>query len=144
MMTLGAKGTALIRSFEKLELEAYLDGGGVPTIGWGHTGPEVALGQTCTVEQAGEWFVHDTQKAVNEVIASIDVALTANQFDALVAFTYNVGVSAEAHSTLCKLVNAKNFTAVPAAFMKWVYVKGVRSAGLENRRAAERDLFLTP
>lgn len=144
MMALGVKGAALIRSFEKLELDAYLDGGGVPTIAWGHTGPEVALGQTCTVEQAGEWFVHDTQKAVNGVIASTDVALSQNQFDALVAFTYNVGVGAEAHSTLCKVVNAKNWSAVPAEFMKWVYVKGVRSAGLENRRAAERDLFLTP
>ena len=143
-MTLGAKGTTLIRSFEKCELEAYLDGGGVATIGWGHTGPDVALGQTCTVEQAGEWFVHDTEKAIAGVLASLQVQVTQNQFDALVAFTYNVGVAAEAHSTLCKVINARNFLAVPAEFMKWVYVKGVRSAGLENRRAAERDLFLTP
>ncbi len=46
------------------------------------------------------------------------------------AFTYNVGASAEAHSTLCKKINALDFTAVPAEFMKWVYVKGVRSADL--------------
>lgn len=143
-MQLGAKGTALIRSFEKLVLKAYRDQGGVWTAGWGHTGPDVTEGTTCTVEQAGEWFVHDAQKAVDGVIASAATQLTPNQFDALVAFTYNVGVSAEAHSTLCKLVNARNFAAVPAEFMKWVYVKGVRSAGLENRRAAERDLFLTP
>src|SRR6266478_1779783 len=144
MMQLGAKGTALIRSFEKCELVAYKDQGGVWTIGWGHVGPEAFEGAACTVEQAGEWFVHDTQKAVNGVIASTDVPLSQNQFDALAAFTYNVGVSAEGHSTLCKLVNARNWAACPAEFMKWVYVKGVRSAGLENRRAAERDLFLTP
>ncbi len=144
MMTLGAKGTALIRSFEKCALEAYLDQGHIWTIGWGHVGPEAFEGAACTVEQAGEWFVQDTQKAVDGVLASIHIPLAQNQFDALAAFTYNVGVSAEAHSTLCKLVNSLNFAAVPAEFMKWVYVKGVRSAGLENRRAAERDLFVTP
>lgn len=142
-MQLGAKGTALIRSFEKLVLKAYLDPN-VWTAGWGHTGPDVTEGTTCTVEQAGIWFVHDTQKAVDGVIASIDTPLTQNQFDALVAFTYNVGVAAEAHSTLCKVVNARNFAAVPKEFMRWVYDNHVRSAGLENRRAAERDLFLTP
>jgi lysozyme len=144
MRALGAKGTALIRSFEKCELEAYLDQGHIPTIGWGHTGPEIALGQTCTAERAGEWFVEDTQKAVSQVNASICVPLSPNQFDALVAFTYNVGITAEGHSTLCKKVNANDMTDAAAEFMKWVYVKGVRSAGLENRRAAERDLFLTP
>jgi lysozyme len=144
MRTLGAAGTALIRSFEKLELEAYLDQGHIPTIGWGHTGPEVALGQTCTVEQAGEWFVQDTQKAVNAVNASICVLLSPNQFDAVAAFTFNVGITAEGHSTLCKKVNTQDMAGAAAEFMKWVYVKGVRSAGLENRRAAERDLFLTP
>ena len=44
---------------EGLRLEAYLDSGGVPTIGWGHTGPEVHEGLVWTREQAVEALKKD-------------------------------------------------------------------------------------
>lgn len=141
-MQLGAKGTALIQSFETLALKAYLDQGGVPTIGWGHTWPEVHMGMVCTREQADVWFQHDVQEAVLAVISSTDVPLSQNQFDALVAFTFNVGVDAEEHSTLCKLVNQRLVAQAAAEFPKWNHVHGKVSNGLTKRRAAEQALFL--
>ena len=142
-LILGPKGTALIHSFEKLCLASYPDEGGVWTIGWGHTGPGVGPGQICTVAQADAWFTQDTQAAVAAVNASVWRPLSQEQFDALVAFTFNVGAGAEAHSTLCRLVNAGDMAGAANEFGKWNHVNGVVSAGLTRRRQAERDLFVS-
>lgn len=143
-MILGAAGKALIQSFEKCCLASYPDSGGIATIGWGHTGPGVMLGQTCTQAQADLWFTQDTQFACRGVMQSVDVPMTQNEFDALVSFTFNVGVGNEAHSTLIRLVNKDDFKGAADQFMVWINVKGEPSDGLRTRRAAERALFLKP
>lgn len=141
-MTLGAKGRALIQSFEQCRLQAYQDQRGIWTIGFGHTRGVVPY-QTCTQAEAEDWFTQDTAEAVRAVIASTDVPLTQNQFDALVAFTYNVGAGSEAHSTLIKLLNAGRYALAADQFNLWNHIDGQVSAGLTRRRAAERALFLT-
>jgi lysozyme len=143
MNTLGSAGENLIKSFETLKLVAYLDQRGRWTCGWGHTGPDVVEGTTCTPEQAEDWFQQDTQAAVNGVDESIQTNVTQNQFDALVSFTFNVGVSAEGHSTMAKLINARNFAGAAAQFPLWDHVDGVPNAGLLRRRQAEQALFLS-
>lgn len=143
MNTLGSAGEDLIKSFEQLRLTAYQDSGGVWSIGYGHTGPDVTEHTTCTPEQAETWFQHDTQAAVHGVDASLTTNVSQPQFDALVSFTFNVGVGAEAHSTLIKLVNARDFVGAAAEFPKWIHVKGVENAGLLRRRQAEQALFLS-
>lgn len=140
-MKLGPRGENLIKSFEQLRLTGYADIGGVPTAGWGHTGPDVQVGQTYTYEQAEAWFVADTAAAVNANNRELDVAVTQNQFDALVSFAYNAGIGAESHSTLLRLVNAGRFDEAAGEFTKWDHVNGVEVAGLLRRRQAERDLF---
>jgi lysozyme len=142
-VNLGALGTALIQSFEQLRLVGYLDQRGVPTNGWGHTGPDVQVGQPCTKEQADAWFAADTQNAVRGVDNSLTVFCTQNQFDALVSFTFNVGVGAEAHSTLIKLMNAGDIQGAAAQFLVWDHINGVPNAGLLRRRQAEQALFLS-
>ena len=139
--TLGTAGANLIKSFESLRLIAYQDQRGIWTIGWGHTAG-VAEGTTCTEAQAESWFLEDTQFAVNGVNVSIDAPITQNQFDALVSFTYNVGVGAEAHSTMAKLINERDFSGAAAQFLVWDHVDGVANAGLLRRREAEQALFL--
>ena len=47
-------GIALTKGFEGLRLTAYRDCAGVLTIGYGHTGPDVAEGMTIHEEQAEE------------------------------------------------------------------------------------------
>lgn len=143
MNTLGSAGENLIKSFETLKLVAYLDQRGRWTCGWGHTGPDVVEGTTCTPEQAEDWFQQDTQAAVNGVDESIQTNVTQNQFDALVSFTFNVGVGAEGHSTMVKLINARNFAGAAAQFPLWDHVDGVPNAGLLRRRQAEQALFLS-
>lgn len=139
--TLSSNGEALVKSFEKLLLVAYLDSGGIPTIGWGHTGVDVALGGSCTREQAEEWFHEDTASVVRHLNADIVTNVNQNQFDALCSFAYNVGIGAEEHSTLLKLINQRRFADASAEFPKWDHVKGTESSGLLRRRLAEQALF---
>lgn len=142
MMTLGQKGEALIKGFETLALTAYQDQKGIWTCGWGHTGSDVGPSTTCTPEQAEQWFLADTDWACKTVIRTVDVALSQNQFDALVSFVFNVGAYSEGHSTLVALLNRGQYALAADQFQLWNHTGGVVSAGLTRRRAAERDLFL--
>lgn len=140
-----ARGIALIKNFEKCRLKAYPDQGGIPTIGWGHTGPEVALGQTITQEQADALFAQDLrEKAELPISRLVTVPLTSNQHAALCAFVFNIGEGAFAKSTLLRVLNSAQYSAVPVQLVRWNKVKGEVSAGLVNRREAELQLWLTP
>ncbi len=148
MMDLSAAGEALIKHFEGYRNATYLDQGGVPTIGWGHTGwyapgVPVTLGQTCTMDQAEAWFKADTAWAVAAVNNLITRPMTQNQFDALVDFTYNCGSGALAHSTVRRDFNAGDVTGAANALLELDYAGSVVSPGLKARREAERALFLS-
>lgn len=142
---IGQGGLELIKRFEKCRLEAYQDSVGVWTIGWGHT-RHVVEGLTCDQAQADAWLNDDLENAVlavNSSLAPVAAAhLSQSKFDALVAFTFNVGVGAEAHSTLLRYVNALNFGQAADEFLKWNHAGGKVIAGLTARREAERALFL--
>ena len=55
-------GLSLIKRFEGVRLIAYPDVGGVWTIGWGHTGPDVVRGMEITQEEADALLVKDVSK----------------------------------------------------------------------------------
>lgn len=55
-----------IKADEGLRLEAYQDGGGVWTIGFGHTSG-VKIGQTCTRTQADVWLLQDVGTAERDL-----------------------------------------------------------------------------
>ena len=146
MKNFGPAGLALLKSFEQCRLEAYPDQGGIWTIGWGHTGPDVVQGLKCNQAQADAWLVADTARAAWAVNTSLTPEAAAqinqNQFDALTCFTFNVGIKAEAHSTMLTLINNGRFREAADEFPKWNHVNGAVSAGLSRRRAAEQALFL--
>ena len=143
-MELSQRGEDLIKSFESLALVAYQDQRGIWTCGWGHTGAAVVEGTTCDAALAEVWFAGDTAWAVAAVLRTVDADLNQNQFDAVVSFTFNVGVGNEAHSTLVQLLNAGQTVEAAQEFGKWVYCKGAVDPGLVRRRAAEANLFTAP
>lgn len=139
-------GINLIISFEDLKLDAYDDGVGVWTIGYGTTvypdGTKVKKGDTCTAEQAKAYFAYDLKRFENAVNSGLTVLVNQNQFDALVSLTYNIGETAFKKSTLLKLLNANKFTEAAGQFAVWNKGGGQVLNGLVHRRAAERVLFL--
>ncbi len=141
-MQLSAAGETFLKGYEKLRLVAYKP---TPddkwTIGWGHTGAEVVEGLVWTEQQAELAFWRDVTPAELGVTKATDVPLTQNQFDALVCFAFNVGVSAEAHSTLCQRVNARDPAGIAAEWVKWDHQAGKVVPGLLDRRKAELAMF---
>jgi len=148
-MKTSAAGIAIIKREEGLRLRAYLCQGKVWTIGWGTTvypnGRRVRPGDTCTVQQAEEYFAHDIVAFEARVFSMIRVPVTQNQFDALVSFAYNVGDGKDGllTSTLLRLLNAGDYAGAAGQFKRWNLADGKVSQGLIKRRATERDLFLS-
>ncbi|EEL8285090.1 lysozyme [Salmonella enterica] len=134
-------GRAFIRAREGVKLAAYQDGGGVWTIGYGHT-RGVKQGQVINHEQADEFLDSDLRQVESCISERVTVALNQNQFDALVSFVFNVGRQAFSDSTLLKKLNEGNYRAAADQFTRWVYDNDKFVQGLYNRRVAERDLFL--
>lgn len=142
-MRLSEQGLALIKEVEGLRLEAYLDGGGVPTIGYGHTGPDVRIGMSPITEmEADELLRLDVVEAENDVDAFVTVPLTQCQYDALVSFFYNLGAKQLKNSTTLKVLNEGHYAEFTQWMMKWNKDNGKVVAGLTNRRKKERELFL--
>lgn len=135
--------THMVAGFEGIKLNAYLDGNGIPTIGYGHT-QGVQMGDTCTQQEALQWLSDDLGTADDAVNRLVTVPLNQNQYDALVSFTYNVGQGHLQHSTLLDLLNQGAYVGASAQFLAWNKIGGVESKGLTNRRLAERALFDTP
>jgi lysozyme len=114
------------------------------TIAFGHTGPEVKEGQLITQHAADVILQHDLEKFEERVSdLTRKLALTENQFSALVSFAFNLGSTALANSTLMKRLLKGDTAGAAEQFEKWVNAGGKKLEGLVKRRAAERDLFLT-
>ena len=134
------KGLALIRQFEGLRLLAYKCAAGVPSIGYGHTA-RAKMGQSITKERAEELLREDVARFEAAVSRLVTVPLTQGQFDALVAFAFNVGHGALERSTLLRLLNDGKCDEAALQFGRWVKGGGKELPGLVRRRAAERALF---
>jgi lysozyme len=143
MRKINQEGLALLKEFESLQLNAYDDGGGVWTIGWGHTGKDVYQGKRITEEEAIELLNRDLEVFEAAVDSLVKRKLTDNQFSALVMFVFNVGVNAFQKSTMLKLLNGPTpIKIISKEFSKWVYDNGRILKGLVRRREAEKILFL--
>lgn len=140
---INSAGLALIKEYEGYVGHAYLDTGGVPTIGYGHT-RGVKMGASCTPEQAEAWLQEDLASAEADVSKLVKVPLTDNQFSALVSFTFNLGGAQLGKSTLLKLLNAGNYAGAGSQFQFWVFDNGKKLPGLIKRRAAEAALWSMP
>lgn len=126
---------------EGCRLTAYLCPAKKPTIGIGHT-KGVTLGDTCTREQAIQFWREDIAEAEAAVDALVSVPLTQGQFDALVSFVFNAGREKFRTSTMLRLLNAGDYQGAAAEIPKWVFGGGRKLNGLVSRRAAEQSLFL--
>jgi len=134
-------GFALSKSFEGLRLTAYQDVGGVWTIGYGHTGPNVRAGLTITQAEADALLRSDVEDAVTCVNRAVNVPITQNQFDALVDFCFNCGRGSLLQSTLLRKLNIGDFTGAAEQFALWDHAGGDVVQGLVRRRQAEAELF---
>lgn len=140
-LSISENGVKMIEGFEGFRATAYPDPGtgGAPwTIGYGHTGG-VVPGQTISQAQAEAFLIQDLASAQSAVRQNVHVALTQNQFDALVSLTYNVGP--EGYSSLLATLNRGDYAGAQSMFGNYVHGGGHVLPGLVKRREQEAALF---
>ena len=143
VMKLSKQGAEFIKSFEGCRLAAYHGAAARPglyTIGYGHTG-KVQKGQKITQAEADKLFSNDLAPIEKQLPADVP-NVSQHQFDALVSFCFNLGVSAYMGSTLRRKLKAGDKLGAAAEFSKWCRANGKVVTGLQRRRNAERAMFL--
>ena len=152
-MRIDKYGRDFIYKHEGVRLKAYLDVAGVATIGAGFTyypgGKKVKIGDTITLNQCDAMFTTIVADYEDAVTKAVKVPINQNQFNALVSFSYNVGIGNGSRgflgSTLLKRINAKSLDdLIKAAFLMWIKASGKVNQDLKQRRIDEADLFLKP
>lgn len=137
-MKLSQAGEEALVKREGFSLVAYKDTKGIVTIGVGHTGTDVHMGDIWTHERVEEVFDADVQWAV-DTVNTIVMPLNQNMFDALVSFTFNVGKYAFLLSTMRRLLDLGFYADAANEFDKWN-----KPPEIITRRASEKAQFLAP
>lgn len=108
-------------------------------------GHQIQPGETFNgSREEGETYLRqDIAKAENAIHNYVFVPLSQNQFDALVSFIYNVGVSAFAKSSLVKKLNTGDYQGAADEMLRWTKANGHDSQSLVARRNEERMTFLS-
>jgi len=145
-MHISEEGLSLIKKFEGCPTKGglavpYICPAGVLTIGYGHTR---------TVKEHDKWTLDHASYILREEIEDeyepyieklVKVPLNQNQFDALVAWIFNLGPTNFQESTLLKVLNEGKYNEVPAQMKRWNKANGEVLDGLVRRREAEAKMF---
>jgi lysozyme len=146
-MKLDESGYKLIQEFEGLSLVPYLCSAKVATIAYGSTfypsGKKVTMQDAPISLATAKWMLKETaDKFATDVDKLIKSKLTQNQFNAIVSFAFNLGLTSLGRSTLLKKVNANpSDPTIAAEFAKWNKAGGKVLNGLTKRRAKEAKLY---
>ena len=142
-MKTSQQGIEQLKTFEGFRSMPYLDTAGKWTVGYGHlmvSGDGLVQGSLITMGQATTLLTQDVGTA-ERCINDTGIDVTQNEFDALVSFTYNLGVGSLQRSTLLKLIKAGNKPAAALEFPKWSIVAGGHSDSILKRRLKEQACF---
>jgi len=136
MLKTSPEGLRLIADYEGCQLTPYKCSAGVWTSGIGHTAG-VVPGRNITERQAADNLLSDVLLTEKRLDACLTTKPPQHVYDALVSIGFNVGTGAICRSTMVSFINRQQWWQACNQLPRWVYVNGVKSKGLENRRARE-------
>lgn len=158
-MNVSDKAIKMIVHHEGLRLKPYRCPAKLWTIGVGHVlYPEqgklsinerdgFALKQednrTFTQEEVSNILKADLKRFEQGVDRFITVQLSQGMFDALVSFSFNVGLGTLQRSTLRQKLNRGDKEGAAEELLKYCMAGGKILKGLQNRRLDEKALFLS-
>lgn len=96
-----------------------------------------------SMEEVDEILKKDLARFEQGVARLCPVPLTQGQFDALVSFSFNVGLGNLQRSTIRMKVNRGDMEGAADGFLDWTKAGGKVLKGLVNRRNDEKALFLS-
>ena len=158
-MNVSPKAVAMIKHHEGVRQKPYRCPAKLWTVGVGHVMyPEQAklpIDQRESVNIRVEDFRVFSMEEVDAILRAdldrfergveryITVPLTQGMFDALVSFSFNVGLGTLQRSTLRQKLNRGDKEGAADELLKYCMAGGKILRGLQNRRIDERALFLS-
>ncbi len=146
-LKISRKGLELIKGFEGFRPQATKLANGNWIVGYGHT-RSAHEGKAVSESDAESLLQYDLQEIENAVNSRVLTPISQNQFDALISFVFNIGVSNFETSDVLRNLNEGHVLRAAEGMEKW---RKARVGGdllivdaLVRRRAAEKSLFLTP
>jgi lysozyme len=137
----------LIKRFEGYRSKAARLADGRWTIGYGHT-QTAREGAEVSEKDAEALLMYDLIAVARTVNEQVFTPLTQNQFDALCAFAFNIGLDNFRRSAVLRRINQGALLQAACAMELWrkAEFEGEPMVidALVRRRAAEKALFLTP
>jgi lysozyme len=97
-----------------------------------------------TMDEVDAILAADLQRFERGVERFVSVALTQGEFDALVSFSFNVGLGTLQRSTLRAKLNRNDKDGAADELLKYCLAGGKILKGLQNRRIDERAMFFSP
>lgn len=119
--------------------QVYRDPVNIPTLCYGHTGPDVRMGQRATADECKALLEQDLAAALADVDRCTP-GLPPGPRAAMTDFVYNVGGAKYCASTMARKLNAGDIAGGCAELSRWTYAGNRQLPGLIKRRAAERAL----
>jgi len=139
---------ALCKQFEGFLSKPYLCPAGIPTIGYGSTyysdGRKVTLQDPpISAQEAEALLLHELHHTfLPGVLRHCPILLTdERKCNAIVDFTYNLGIGRLQTSTLKRKINAQDWDGAKEQLKLWNKGNGRVLPGLVKRRTAECALF---
>ncbi|MEZ3501603.1 lysozyme [Pantoea sp. KPR_PJ] len=136
-LKISSGGLQLLADAEGCRTSPYQCSAGVWTNGIGHTAG-VTPHSEVSERQAAVNLVDDLIRVERQLALCIPVTMPPPVWDALVSFAFNVGTFAACHSTLASELKQQQWRAACDQLPRWIYVNGVKSRGLAQRRERER------
>ena len=134
-----------LKDKEKFVATKYQDSGGVWTIGYGFTDPEIVKKGTITEQEAEQVLLKDIEDRRTKLKSQIKTwdKLNENQQNALISYGFNVGVGnwSRTQPKLLKALNEERFAEAAQYINAVKDKKGNTLPGLVKRRKEERDWF---
>ena len=120
----------LLTAVERAGNFVYVNGGRVP------------LTRLLSDTEVDDLLIQDLAKFETGVDLAVRVTLTQNQYDALVSFCFNVGMTVFLNSSLIRRLNQGDYKCVPLELTRFVNSGGIKQPKLAALRTNEIKLWL--
>jgi lysozyme len=146
-MKTSQEGLDLIKRYEGIKRKPYKCPAGLWTVGVGHLiGDGHSLpdswNRTLEAAEVDALLAKDVARFERGVARYISAKLTQGMFDALVSFSFNLGLGTLQRSTLRQKINRGDKDGAIQSLLKYNKAGGKVLKGLDLRRKAEAALFL--
>ena len=146
-MNVSSRAIEMLKHHEGVRCKPYRDCVGLWTIGVGHLiGDGKSLpdewNKTFTMEEVDALLRKDLGRFERGVQKFCPVPLKQGEFDALVSFSFNLGLGCFQRSTIRQALLRGDKEAAMESLVKYCKAGGKILKGLQNRRLDERQLFL--